>query len=303
MSVPHPIPYQGSKRQLARAILQFVPERVERIVEPFAGSAAISLAAAKLGITRQFLLNDINEPLMALWREICERPTLLADAYAELWHQQLGREREYYDIVRAEFNRDHGPSRFLYLLARCVKASVRYNAYGQFNQSPDNRRRGAHPDTMRTHIMAAGRLLHGRATFESRDYRDVLGESKPGDLLYMDPPYQGVSGGRDQRYAGQVDYEDFVAALRSLIERKINFVVSYDGRCGDRQYGRGLPGDLGLAQIEIDAGRSTQATLLGRRHETVESLYLSPQLIEIAPISRRIARRAPQQQLLFGLSP
>jgi DNA adenine methylase len=36
---------------------------------------------------------------------------------------------------------------------------------------------------------------------------------------------------------------------------------------------------LGLNKIEIEAGRSTQATLLGRKEITVESLYLSPNLL------------------------
>ena len=44
MAVPHPIPYQGSKRQLAGAILRYFPESTARMVEPFAGSAALSLA-------------------------------------------------------------------------------------------------------------------------------------------------------------------------------------------------------------------------------------------------------------------
>ncbi len=43
---PHPIPYQGSKRRLAAAILAHAPSGVRRLIEPFAGSAAISLAAA-----------------------------------------------------------------------------------------------------------------------------------------------------------------------------------------------------------------------------------------------------------------
>jgi hypothetical protein len=39
-----------------------------------------------------------------------------------------------------------------------VKAAVRYNATGEFNQSPDNRRMGALPETMRAHIPGGSRL-------------------------------------------------------------------------------------------------------------------------------------------------
>ncbi len=48
MYVPQPIPYQGSKRYIAKVILAFFPKAVETLFEPFAGSAAVSLAAGDL---------------------------------------------------------------------------------------------------------------------------------------------------------------------------------------------------------------------------------------------------------------
>ena len=91
-------------------------------------------------------------------------PNNIANAYEKLWKAQTGQEREYYDWVRTQFNQTQRPDYLLYLLARCVKASVRYNAYGEFNQSPDNRRKGARPDTMRENIVGASRLLKGKTT-------------------------------------------------------------------------------------------------------------------------------------------
>ena len=46
LRVPHPIPYQGSKRNLAPAILGYFPERVGTLIKPSAGSVALTLAAA-----------------------------------------------------------------------------------------------------------------------------------------------------------------------------------------------------------------------------------------------------------------
>ena len=60
------------------------------------------------------------------------------------------------------------------------------------------------------------------------------------------------------------------------------FAVSYDGRTGDKTYGAPLPDSLGLTHLEIEAGRSTQSTLLGRDDITYESLYLSPELASLA---------------------
>lgn len=301
MRAPHPIPYQGSKRLLAPAILSYFPKNPVRLVEPFAGAAGVSIAAALKGRADQIVLNDVNEPLMRLWQSIIESPETVASAYQRLWESQLGRERKYYDAIRAEFNQTRKPHYLLFLLARCVKASVRYNSEGAFNQSPDNRRLGMNPTTMRWHILTASRMLKGKTTVTVGDYRKTLEAVQPEDVVYMDPPYQGVCLNRDPRYIGLLKFDAFIASLRGLNERHISFILSYDGKTGDKSYGKPMPEDLGLVHIEIDAGRSSQATLLGRDHNTYESIYLSPALIErIGTISKKHLTTAPKQFSLLA---
>ena len=170
------------------------------------------------------------------------------------------------------------PDLFLYLLARCVKAAVRYNANGEFNQSPDHRRRGMAPATMREQIFGASYYLKGKTSFSSKNYSDVVLLAKENDLIYMDPPYQGVCGNRDTRYLASVQFCEFVEVLGQLNDRHMRYLISYDGRTGRKVHGRILPEHLKLTRMELDAGRSTQATLLGRDDVTVEALYLSPAL-------------------------
>lgn len=304
MRVPQPIPYQGSKRNIAGFILPFFPHGIDTLIEPFAGSAAISLAAASYGKASRFHLNDINEPLMDLWQEIIHNPKGIADSYEKLWNEQMGRKREFYYLVRDEFNRTKKPDYLLYLLARCVKASVRYNSRGEFNQSPDNRRRGRHPKRMRDDIFAASNLLRGRTLITSKDYREVLKSVSKRDLVYMDPPYQGVCSGRDPRYYTVVDSEEFLCDLEHLVNRRTSFILSYDGRRGEKAYGKELPAEIGLYRIEVTAGRSAQSTLLGRNDITYESIYLSKELVDTLGLSpdevrnRLASCRATQLTLL-----
>jgi len=278
MIIPHPIPYQGSKRNLAATITRYFPLSFARLVEPFAGSAAISLYLATTGKSHSFVLNDINQPLIALWSEIIDHPQALASTYESLWLEQHGKEPEFYNWVRTEFNRSHQPAYLLYLLARCVKASVRYNANGDFNQSADHRRKGRSPAAMREDILLASTLLRGKTSLSHDDYHTLLAQVTPDDLIYMDPPYQGTSNSGDPRYLRSLNYESFVDTLYDLNERGIAYVVSYDGRTGTKQFGSSLPRSLNLSQLELAAGRSSQATLLGRSDITIESLYLSPAL-------------------------
>ncbi|MCU0654841.1 MAG: DNA adenine methylase [Polyangiaceae bacterium] len=277
-ALPHPIPYQGSKRRLAARILALLPARIETFYEPFAGSAAMTLAVASRRIAGRHVLGDSLAPLVGIWRSILEEPEALAARYRMLWEAQIGRERQHYDEVRARFNQDRDPAALLYLLARCVKNAVRFNGEGDFNQSPDNRRLGVHPDRLRREILAAAALLQGNTSAEVADYEALLRRATPRDLVYMDPPYQGTSQGRDARYHQGLDLDRFVDALGGLRARGVPCVISFDGRTGGKAHGRELPGRLGLVRLELAAGRSTQATLLGRDELTVESLYLSPEL-------------------------
>ncbi len=109
MIVPQPFQYQGSKRALAAVILQQFPTEVQRVVEPFCGSAALAIAAAARGPAREFWLNDCNQPLAELLGLMINSPQELAKAYAELWRAEAGDAREHYDQVLESFNRSQNP--------------------------------------------------------------------------------------------------------------------------------------------------------------------------------------------------
>jgi DNA adenine methylase len=239
--------------------------------------------------------------LAELLNLMIHRPEELADAYAELWKGDAEDALEHFYTVREKFNRTQEPKLFLYLLARCIKGAVRYNSEGMFNQSPDKRRLGTRPETMRQNIMAVSMLLRGKTIVTSHDFRDVLEATEDDDVIYMAPPYQGTSGDRDSRYLAGLSFDDFVVALDGLNSRGLRYAISYDGRTGDKAYGETLPGYLGLTHIELEAGRSSQATLLGREEQTIESLYLSPALAAaVGKIpSRLITRRNAVQAELF----
>jgi DNA adenine methylase len=304
MKVPQPFQYQGSKRALASTILQYLPPRIQRIVEPFAGSCAFSIACAARGRAKEFWLNDYNKPLSELLGLIINQPENISNFYKATWRGEDEDALGHYYRVREDFNRTNEARLLLYLLARCVKGSVRYNSEGLFNQSPDKRRLGTRPETMRENILGVSMLMRGKTIVTAQDYRDVLASCRKTDVVYMDPPYQGVCGERDSRYLGGILFDDFVAALDQLNQRGVRYIISYDGRLGDQAYGQPLPGYLNLTLVEIEAGRSSQATLLGRQDVTFESLYLSEALSEEVGALPRTHHRNPstQMRLLESLS-
>ena len=276
--LPHPIPYQGSKRSLAPLIARFVPRSVETWYEPFAGSAAMTIWAAHKGIAERYIISDFLAPIVVLWKAIIDDPKLTAERYAEVWHGQSESGLSYFNGVRERYNDYSDPVDLLYLVCRCVKNAVRFNKEGKFTQSVDKRRLGMRPEKMKAAIRGASGVLAGRTEVRVGDWTETTADASLHDFVYMDPPYLGTSIGRDKRYAHQMPQETLIEGLVGLRRRNIRFALSYDGMTGDREYGPPLPERLDLTRLLLHAGTSSQATLIGKSEQTIESLYLSPGL-------------------------
>jgi DNA adenine methylase len=176
---------------------------------------------------------------------------------------------------------------------------VRFNPAGEFNQSPDKRRKGTHPERMRAELIAAYELLHDNCVIENLDFMQVFAASQPGDFFYLDPPYQGTSNGRDRRYISGVTRERIIEGLELLNEKGVPFILSYDGSCGDRTYGDPLP--EGLAhRLSLEVGRSAQATLNGTAHRTIESVYVSHSIAQPTRKTEYALHDFAPQAALFG---
>jgi DNA adenine methylase len=297
--IPHPIPYQGSKRGLAPLISPYVPREINTWYEPFAGSAAMTLWAARTDAAESFVIGEILAPMADLWRFIIEQPNTAAEQYADTWHGQTASGADYFNSVRERYNDRRDPILLLYLICRCVKNAIRFNPKsGNFTQSRDKRRLGMQPDRMAKAIIGASSLLKGRTTVISGDWKKTLESATPSDFVYMDPPYLGTTIGRDRRYVQGLQQNLLIEGISELRRRDIRFALSYDGMTGGKEYGPPLPESLGLTRLLLHAGKSSQATLVGRSEETVESLYLSPGL-GAAPTGIIRKQKSHQESLAF----
>lgn len=80
--------------------------------------------------------------------------------------------------------------------------------------------------------------------------------------------------------------------MDGLNRKEIDFIISYDGKCGGKTYGEELPDYLECQKIYLNAGLSSQSTLFGKKETTYEALYLSKNLQQ-----KEILR--PTQMCLF----
>lgn len=296
VKLPHAIPYQGSKRTLAPMIAGYYPHGIDVHYEPFAGSAAMTIYAAHHGLAKRFVIADSLAPIVSLHQAIVETPREVTAAYKAVWEGQKPDDAVYFNSVRDRYNSAGDPIDLLYLICRCVKNAIRFNRQGRFTQSVDKRRLGMNPARMAKAIQGISYMLKGKVEYRTGDWLHTTADAKPSDFVYMDPPYLGTSVGRDKRYHQQLGSESIVAGLEKLLDRDVRFAFSYDGMTGDKTYGPPLPDHLGLTRLLLHAGTSSQATLSGKPQTTVESLYMSPGLVE--PVEGIIKRSRPVQEAL-----
>lgn len=261
------VKWSGSKRSQAKLIKKFLPPRFNRYYEPFLGGGAMLYAVAPLDA----VCGDICSPLIDLWDEIKNTPTRLAEAYRSRWKRlQTEGPRAYYDI-RNDFNDSKSCEDLLFLSRTCINGLIRFNAKGNFNSSLHNTRPGISPDTLEKIILDWSRRVWG-TTFLAEDYAETTRNAKAGDLVYLDPPYFHTKG----EYYGTIDFDAFLAYLDRLNGKGINYMLSFDGVRGERDFTVDLPKELYKRHMLIPSGNSSFKKVMDKKTVPVfESLYLN----------------------------
>ena len=160
----------------------------------------------------------------------------------------------------------------LYLSTRCVKGSVRYSKSSNFNQSADKRRRGTNLITLANNLYTISSLLSGIPQFMSSNHKETLNLPNPNVLVYLDPSYQGATFSKDTRYYSGITYDELINYLKILDINNNAYILIYAGLCANKNYGKDHPKTLNSSKILLNAGLSSQSTLL-RKNRLCLNLY------------------------------
>lgn len=190
-----PVPFlkwPGGKRKLADTIARFLlNDQTRRVVEPFCGSAAVSLSLTNR--IDSFWLNDINPDLINLFECLRDRTDAVLAHTRALWSEGHNTPEVYY-ANRRRFNETTDPiekaALFIYLNRHSYNGVVRYNSAGQFNVPFGSYRDPLLPEKA---IWDAVTHLFSKALITQMDFEQVLDACGEGDAIYCDPPYIPLS--------------------------------------------------------------------------------------------------------------
>jgi DNA adenine methylase len=174
--------------------VQWAPATRGRWIEPFLGSGVVAFNFAP----KRALLADANRHIITLYQAIQDGKLTGGDV-REFLQAEGGKlaaaGAEYYYKVRERFNQRGDSLDFLFLNRSCFNGVMRFNGNGKFNV-PFGHKPQRFSQSYITKIVNqvewAARQMQGKSwEFRTASWDQILSETKPGDFVYLDPPYIG----------------------------------------------------------------------------------------------------------------
>jgi len=202
------IKWNGNKSHYLKTILPIIPINIQgRYIEPFLGSGAVFLAL----VPPRFLISDINSNLIRLWCLIRDRPEYVFSKiriFKKLFFPMTNRERvEYGRSLCSRFNKlkewsdDMICKWWMISMSAFMGTIIRKNTYyfdGLDLKIVKHDRHSLFSERFRENLKDIHHYLnlsHGEILCD--DYQKILRKARPGDFIFLDPPYARMEQGRN----------------------------------------------------------------------------------------------------------
>ena len=188
------VKWAGGKRQLLAELEKNFPKQFGTYFEPFLGGGAVlfDLLAKKPNL--KCSVSDLNSDLVLAYVTIRDKLGRLIESlenHSKNYHKDST--EYYYDVRKQEpKSQIEKVSRLLFLNKTCFNGLYRVNSKGKFNVPLG---RYTNPNIVnRENLIIASKFLQSeRIKISCRDFESILKDTKKGDFVYFDPPYQPVS--------------------------------------------------------------------------------------------------------------
>lgn len=225
----------GSKRSLSEKIASYFPENIETMIEPFAGSAAVSFfMMSKNYNVKEYIINDTNISLIEFYKEIKLDYSGLTKDYSSM-HKNFNKpyaikedlyknRKEVFNKLRDEYNKTKNVSIYNFLTRTSANGLIRFNKKGEFNAPCHFSRPGISPESLDKIFNYYHELINrNNVDFYSLDYKEFLNYfTKTQNFCFLDPPYINTN---KSMYFGDFKNDDFEKFLTNIKR----FCLTYDG--------------------------------------------------------------------------
>lgn len=252
--------WAGSKRKQLGRLRAFWSDKHTGYVEPFAGSACLFFSIEP----SRAVLGDTNRELVELYKVVRDDPDRLYRRLCRI-RRDVDTYGRWRSIEPQSLDRDTRALRFIYLNRNCFNGIYRTNMLGQFNV-PMGKEQGAY--FTKSDLLRCSGLLR-RASLVVGDFTKTISHVKPGNFVYLDPPFAVGSRRVFREYGkqsfGAADLPRLSKCLLEICEIGADFLVSY----ADSSEARALASQWNAIRLPI---RRNIAGFAGARKNAYEWL-------------------------------
>ena len=195
LTAPKPfVKWAGGKRQLIPILNENLPKTMGTYYEPFLGGGALLFHILSERNGQKCGISDLNSDLVLTYTTIRDKTNELIHSLKNHSRNYQKDSKSYYYAIRESNPRSAvgKTSRLLFLNRTCFNGLYRVNSKGKFNVPLG---KYTNPNIVNEeNIRSVSHVLQSRkVSIKCRDFESVLNDTKKGDLVYFDPPYQPVS--------------------------------------------------------------------------------------------------------------
>jgi len=265
--------WAGGKSKLVGQLEPLLPPEFGRYIEPFVGGGAVFFHLHNTGrLAGGAVLADLNAELMNCYRVVQDH-TGLAELIERLRrHARHALDKDYYYRVRAWDRKpgyaNRGPAeraaRTIFLNKTCYNGLYRQNSKAQFNVPYGKWSRP--PRVLNeANLHACDRALQA-AELHNEGFEACLDWARPGDFVYLDPPYDPLSPTASfTTYTGATfgrrDQERVASVFRDLDGRGCRLLLSNSDTPLIRRLYQGFRSETILARRAINSNASRRGPI------------------------------------------
>jgi len=169
----------------------------ETLIEPFAGSCAVSLNTT----FKKYICNDINPDMISMFLQIQDDPIIFVEQ-AKKFFINGNNESKFYEL-RESYNSCQDQKLksilFLYLNRHCFNGLCRYNSKGKFNVPFGKYTNPYFPEK---EILEFANYTKNKFEFLNKNFTEVFLLADKNSVIYCDPPYLPLTNTADfSKYA------------------------------------------------------------------------------------------------------
>lgn len=215
--------WAGGKRWLLKHIQQIGSIEYNDYHEIFLGGAAVFFSLEKYN---KAFLSDLNSELIETY--VCVKEDL--NNVLDVLKSFRNTETQYYKIRKAVYEKDYErAAKFIYLNQTSFNGIYRVNRDGVFNV-PYGFRPSTYDFINEENLISVSKKLQN-VHLAVRDFKAIVNKAKPGDLVFLDPPYTVAHENNgfiayNQKIFSLADQISLASIVEKLSEKGVYYILT-----------------------------------------------------------------------------